>query len=172
MITTEKEALNTITTLGLPKALIDIWSGPIAPVLDSSWSRPKIYFECAEQLAGLVPGLQGLCPIVEQNGEAVIGVIPYQHRYVRFYYEDAREGDQAIEELGRGYQQFAMSLLLELADSGLNEEEFAEAARLLNFDHAERLWALCVDNDDSAIDELFESLEAPESYIRGTPRKT
>lgn len=91
---------------------------------------------------------------------------------MRFYYEDAREGDQAIEELGRGYQQFAMSLLLELADSGLNEEEFAEAARLLNFDHAERLWALCVDNDDSAIDELFESLEAPESYIRGTPRKT
>lgn len=156
---TEKEALNNLSNLDLPKALLDIWSGRVASVLDPSWSRPKVYFDGAEQLEMLVPGLQGLCPIVEQNGEAVIGIIPNQRRYVRFYYEDANKGDGAIEELGRGYQQFAMSLLLELVDSGLDDEEFAEAARLLNFNQAERLWALCVDGGDLPINELFESLE-------------
>src|SRR5262245_45591620 len=108
---TEDEAFNTFAKLGLPTVLLEICSGQVAPVLDPSWARPKVYFAGAEQLQELVPGLRGLCPIVEQNGEALIGILPDQNRYLRFYYEDARLGDQAIEELGRGYQQFAMSLL-------------------------------------------------------------
>jgi hypothetical protein len=106
----------------------------------------------------VVPGLSRLVPIVEHNGEAIIGVLPDEDRYVRFYYEDGRRGDAAIEELGHGYAQFAVTVLVEMAEYLEEKEEFLAAARLLEFDQAGELWALCEANDEEGIAELFARL--------------
>jgi hypothetical protein len=76
----------------------------------------------------IAPGLAGLCPLIETNGEAIIGWLP-DGRFVQFYYEDGKKGDAAIEVLGRNYQEFVLSLLLKLEDAGLRDEwiEFAAA---------------------------------------------
>src|SRR4051812_36161092 len=81
---------------GVPPALLDR-SPKDSALRFLSWSTPRL--ERATAVEDLVPGLAGLCPLAEQNGEAVIGLLPSSNRFVRFYYEDAREGDAAIEEL-------------------------------------------------------------------------
>jgi hypothetical protein len=94
---------------------------------------------------------------VEHNGEAIIGVLP-DDRYVRCYYEDLGKGDSAIEELGRGYAQFAMSMMLEVAEFEDDEEGFLRSARLLELAEGPELWALCMAGDDAGINALFEPL--------------
>ena len=156
----EDEALDKLRARGLPAALLDVWAGHVAEQLPAFWARPHTYFKGREALWELAPGLAGLIPIVEQNGEAIIGVLPHEDRYVQCYYEDLRHGDDAIKELGRGYQQFAMTILLRVAEYVPAEEEaeFAEAARLLEFDHGDELWALCLAGDDAGIEALFARL--------------
>jgi hypothetical protein len=59
--------------------------------------RPDSYFLGPADLEQVAPGLTGLCPLLEQNGEAIIGRLP-DGRFVRYYYEDGSKGDAAIEE--------------------------------------------------------------------------
>ena len=87
-----------------------------------------------------MPGLAGLCPLLERNGEAIMGWLP-DGRFVEVYYQDASKGDAAIEVLGRNYQEFVLSLLLELEDAGLRDE-WVEFAASLRFAHTAELIAV------------------------------
>ena len=73
---TDANVLETLRARRLPPALLDLWEGRRAEAVPWSWSKPHTYFLGPEALWELVPGLSGLLPIVEQNGEAIIGVLP------------------------------------------------------------------------------------------------
>jgi hypothetical protein len=123
----------TLIERTLPPVWVDLWAGRKTPETFrlNSWGEPHTYFLVAANFESIVPGLTGLCPLVERNGEAIMGWLP-DGRFVQFYYEDASKGDAAITVLGRNYQEFVLSLLLELEDAGQRDEwgEFAAACDL------------------------------------------
>jgi hypothetical protein len=75
-------------------------------------------------------------------------------RFVQFYYEDGLKGDAAIEVLGRNYQEFVLSLLLELEESG-SRDELIEFAVPLQFPNTAELVAIL---DRETIGEIEEAL--------------
>jgi hypothetical protein len=129
---TEADAARIIAS-SLPPVWSDVWAGRPTPAAfrENAWTKPRTYFQGAADLQRIAPGLAGLCPLFERNGEAIIGWLPESDRFVQFYYEDARQGDQAIEVLGRNYQQFVLALCLELEDAGMRDGwlELADAAQ-------------------------------------------
>jgi hypothetical protein len=85
--------------------------------------------------------------------------IVYRGRFVEYYYEDAPGGGSAIAVLGRNYQQFVLSLLMDLEEAGMREEwmQLAAAAR---FDRTAEL-AVILDRDppdDAAVDALRKQI--------------
>jgi hypothetical protein len=75
-------------------------------------------------------------------------------RFVEFYYEDGPKGDATIAVLGRNYQEFVLSLLLELEDAGLRDEWVAFAADL-QFAHTAELIAVL--DREIAAEEALEA---------------
>jgi hypothetical protein len=96
-----------------------------------------------------------LCPLIERNGEAIIGWLP-DGRFVQFYYEDGRKGDDAITVRGRNYQEFVLSLLLELEECGARDE-LVEFAGALRFAHTADLVTIL---DGESLGEIEEALSA------------
>jgi hypothetical protein len=131
MIDTPKAAAAEIRRLAFPAAFRAVWR--------SEWRQPHAYFQICHDLSNHVPALRGLCPLWEQNGEAIIGCL-VGGRFIRFYYEDAslENPDAAIELLGANYQQFATSILTELVEAGL-WDDYEEVAGLLSYKYARRL---------------------------------
>jgi hypothetical protein len=127
-VMTEAGALALIERT-LPPVWTDLWTGRETPSTFSlsSWRKPSTYFLGPADLQSHAPGLTGLCPLIERNGEAIIGRLP-DGRFVEFYYEDGLKGDAAIKILGRNYQEFVLALLLELEDIGMRDESIAFAA--------------------------------------------
>jgi hypothetical protein len=148
----EAEA-RTLIERTLPPVWSDLWSGRDTPQTFrlSAWARPHTYFLGAAELEAAAPGLTGLCPLIERNGEAILGWLP-DGRFVQVYYEDGGQGDAAIEVLGRNYQEFVLFLLLELEDAGLRDE-WVEFARVVRFAHMEELVDL-LDNEADADEAL------------------
>jgi hypothetical protein len=97
-------------------------------------------------------------PASRQNGEAIIGRLP-DGGCVRYYYEDGRKGDAAIELLGATYQEFVLTLLLELADSGL-VEELAEYGAPMQFKYTEELIAALQQSTEDDIEALRQRIAA------------
>jgi hypothetical protein len=157
---TEADATRIIAS-SFPAVWSDLWAKRETPGAfhDSGWSRPRTYFRDPAALEQAAPGLTGMCPLFERNGEAIVGWLPASDRFVEFYYEDGRDGDAAIQVLGLNYQQFLLSLCLELEDAGMRDEwmELADAAQ---FKHATELAAVLDSEpfDERAIDALRERL--------------
>jgi hypothetical protein len=138
---TEAAALALIART-LPPVWADLWVGRETPKTFrmNSWAKPHNYFLDPTGGADIAPGLAGLCPLIERNGEAILGWLP-DGRFVQFYYEDGRHGDAAIALLGRNYQEFVLSLLLELEEIGARDE-WIEFAASLQFSHTAELVAI------------------------------
>ena len=102
-----------------------------------AFAKPHNFFLDSAGLVDLAPGLAGLIPLIERNGEAILGWLP-DGRFIQFYYEDGNKGNAAIEVLGRSYQEFVLSLLLELEESAMRDE-LVEFAATLEFAHTEEL---------------------------------
>ena len=136
---TEEQARQTLLAHGIPERVLGLWGDERSPLSYFAWGKPN--FSLAEELERLAPGLKGLCPVFEQNGEAVIGYLPQSGQFVRYYYEDGREGDAAIELLGLGYQQFAGSILLKFEEAGMSDL-FDEVVSILQFKRGTELRAL------------------------------
>ena len=164
---TEVEALAHIKQT-LPPVWADLWTGrrPHRVFSLSFLKKPYTYFLGPADVGHLAPGLRGLCPLVERNGEAIIGWLP-DGRFVQFYYEDALKGNDAIAVLGRNYQEFVLSLLLELEESGMREE-LVEFAGALRFAHTAEL-VLILDRDvagDETLNAFRDRIAAErEAYI-------
>jgi hypothetical protein len=154
---TEDEAL-TIVAREFPPVFLDVWNRRVTPFRTTFWARPHTYFLGPEALAEIAPGLHGLCPLLEQNGEAIIGRLP-DGRFVRYYYEDGSRGDAAIEVLGARYQEFVLTLLLELADSGL-VEELAEFGTPMQFTYTAELIAALQQSTEDDIEALRRRVAA------------
>jgi hypothetical protein len=156
----EEQARETLLGNGVPEAVLGAWHDEGSPLRLSSWSKPR--FNLAEELERHVPGLRGLCPMFEQNGEAVVGLLPRDGRFVRYYYEDGLEGDAAIELLGQGYQQFAGTVLLSYEEAGLSEL-FDELVSLLRFERAAEFRALLDADpyDEAPFRDFLSGLAAP-----------
>lgn len=151
---TEHQARETLLANGVPKGLLGAWVDQQSPFRNLMWGKPD--FALAEKLESRVPGLKGLCPLFEESREAVIGLLPGTGRFVQFAYEDASEGDAAIELLGSGYQQFACSVLLKFEDAGLSEF-FDELVDILQFARGAELRALLDADpyDDRAVEMFY-----------------
>lgn len=123
----------------LPPAWADLWTGRTTSKTFRlcSFAKPHNFFLDAAGMVDIAPGLAGLSPLVERNGEAILGWLP-DGRFVQFYYEDGKKGDAAIEVLGRNYQEFVLSLLLELEESGMRDN-LIEFAATLQFAHTAEL---------------------------------
>ena len=136
---------------GVPAALLGR-SIKDSPLRFLFWSPPNL--ERAAELVDFVPGPAGFCPLAEENGEAVIGLLPDSNRFVRVYYEDG-----AIEELGTGYQQFAATVLLWFEQAGLRDE-FEDAAVVLGFEKTSTLRNLldAQPYDEEAVERFRASL--------------
>lgn len=143
---------------GVPEALLDR-SANDSPLRFLFWRTPRL--ERVTELRNLIPALADLCPLAEENGEAVIGFLPSDNRFIRFYYEDAHQGEAAIEELGVGYQQFAATVLLWFEEAGLRDE-LEDAAVILGFRKTSTLRELldAEPYDDEAVERFRESLAA------------
>lgn len=139
MIDTPASAAAEVYRLRLPDVFQTVWKGTQPEVLRHEWQQPRNYFEVCHELAERVPALAKLCPLWEQNGEAIIGCLN-SGRFIRFYYEDAGVEDPtaSISVLGENYQQFVTSLLTELVTAGL-WDEYDEVAELLHYNFAREL---------------------------------
>jgi hypothetical protein len=113
-------ALAELRRRGLPDVFGRIWSTGRVGTLGHIGHAPDRYFRLAADLTARVPGASGLCPLWEQNGEAVVGLLP-SGDYVRIYYEDVGLGDAAIERFAGNYREFVAAVLEELAEAGLEE---------------------------------------------------
>src|SRR5262245_13889501 len=142
---------------GVPPALLDSATASGSPFRLLSWGAPN--FPRANALESLAPGLAGMCPLAEEDGAAIVGFLPASNQFVRYYYEDGRLGDAAIEILGTGYDQFAATILLQFEEAGLGDE-FDEAARLLAFRRVDELRRLLDTEpyDDEAVEAFRASL--------------
>jgi hypothetical protein len=138
---TESAALALIEQR-LPPVWADLWSGreTTKTFWVCSFAKPHTFFLDPAGGTDIAPGLAGLCPLIERNGEAIIGWLP-DGRFVQFYYEDGNQGDAAIKVLGNNYQEFVLSLLLELQESGMRDE-LIEFAATLQFAHTAELVAI------------------------------
>ena len=135
---TEARAL-TLIERTLPPVWADLWTGreTTRTFWLCSFAKPHNFFLDAAGMVDIAPGLAGLTPLIERNGEAILGWLP-DGRFVQFYYEDGKKGDAAIEVLGRNYQEFVLSLLLELEESGMRDN-LIEFAANLQFAHTAEL---------------------------------
>jgi hypothetical protein len=122
-----------------------------------SFAKPHTFFLDPAGLMEIAPGLAGLCPLLERNGEAIMGWLP-DGRFVQFYYEDGKKGEAAIKVLGRNDQEFVLSLLLGLEESG-TRHELIEFAATLQFAHTEELVTI-LDREDAGEREGQEALSA------------
>src|SRR5262245_45465682 len=152
---TPETARRVLLAHGVPPALVDSATAPGSPFRLLSWGNPN--FQRASELESLVAALAGICPLAEEDGEAVVGLLPASDRFVRYYYEDRPLGDAAIELLGTGYDQFAATILLQFEEAGLGDE-FDEAARVLAFRQVDELRRLLDTEpyDEEAV-ELFRT---------------
>jgi hypothetical protein len=142
MIDTPASAAAEVQRLKLPDVFRAVWNSTQPEVLRHEWRQPRAYFEICHELAERVPVLANLCPLWEQNGEAIIGCLNGE-RFIRFYYEDAglKERAASVSVLGENYQQFVTSVLTELVEAGL-WGEFDEVAGLLQYNHTKELRAV------------------------------
>jgi len=136
---TEENAGAMLIGHGVPEALLGVWAGVDGPLRYFSWHKPD--FALAEELERRVPGLRALCPLFEDNGEAVIGYLPEGGRFIRYYYEKAASGDAAIELAGSGYQQFACWIVLQAAEAGF-VDLLEQLVSYLRFTRGDELLAL------------------------------
>jgi hypothetical protein len=152
----EQQARQQLLAAGVPDRALLAWHDP-SSILRIAFTKPNFRF--AENLESAVPGLAGLIPIFERNGEAVLGYLPETSRFVQFYYEDGLRGDDAIQVLAVGYQQFAAHVLLEFEDSGLSSD-FEVVSETLEFRRAAELRRLIDADpyDDSAVETFFRAL--------------
>jgi hypothetical protein len=158
---TETDARNLLLAHGIPEAVLDVWRGESSSSpLRTMWAAPD--FRMAKEVEDCVPGLAGLVPIFEQNGEAVVGYLPPGKRFVRVYYEDGALGEEAIEVMGIGYPQFAGKVLLEFEEAGL--EYYSELVTILQFEHGSELRALLDAEayDDDAMARFHSGLASGE----------
>jgi hypothetical protein len=139
MIDTPASALAEVQRLRLPVVFRTVWDGTQPDVIRHEWRQPRAYFEICHELAERVPVLTELCPLWEQNGEAIIGHLPGE-RFIRFYYEDAGAEDPlaSISVLGENYQQFVTSVLIELVEAGL-WNKYDEVAGMLHYSYTREL---------------------------------
>src|SRR5262245_18070138 len=91
---TPETARRVLLAHGVPPALVDLATAPGSPFRLLSWGNPD--FQRASELESLVPALAGICPLAEEDGEAVVGLLPASDRFVRYSYEDRPLGDAAI----------------------------------------------------------------------------
>lgn len=162
---TESEAKEALLAAGIPSGVLDVWGNvqtrPMGRLqkhpLGIAFGPPN--YDVADELRSKIPGLRELIPICEQNGEAVVGYLPGQRHFVRFYYEDGLDGTDAIEIVGRGYQHFTATILLEYEEAGLTEH-YAPLAELLGFHGALDLRKLldAEPYDDDAVKRFHERL--------------
>lgn len=164
-IMTEAAAL-TLIERTLPPVWADLWTGreTTKTFWVCSFAKPRNFFLDAADVVDIAPGLAGLSPLIERNGEAILGWLP-DGRFVQFYYEDGKKGDAAIEVLGRNYQEFVLSLLLELEESDMRDK-LLEFAATLQFAHTAELVTI-LDRGIAGEDE--EALSAFRDRIARNP---
>lgn len=150
-------ARTVLLAKGLPVELLDAIVLRQRPFSLLSWREPDFAF--AKALEDLATDLRGMCPIAEQNGEAVVALLPETDTFISYYYEDGREGNAAITILAKGYRQFAAGILVGFEESGLRDE-LMEAAVILRFQELGQLLELldAEPYDDDALESFISRL--------------
>ncbi len=161
-------AIAEIDRRGFPRFFRQIWDETL-PAL-SLFQKPWRYFGTCHDLIERVSGLSKLCPLWEQNGEAIIGCLS-NDVFIRFYYEDAGQENPnaSIEVLGKNYQQFATTILVELIESG-RWDDFDEMTTFLKYQRASELRTILEGYTDEAGEANLSRFR--ESLISDTLRES
>jgi hypothetical protein len=154
-IRSQQDVLAKVRELGLPRVFESIALGELPGLLGTLYNDINSW-EIIDDLVVHVPELMGTCPFWDQNGDAVIGVLP-SGQYVRFYYEDG--GSEDIEVLGENYQQFVTALMLGWADAGL-EDHFEVMSDILEYRHLPELRRLLDSYDEETGEAALEEFKA------------
>ena len=169
MIDTPASAIAEIRRLGLPDMFREVMEETLADdetvpaYLRWNSKFPRVYFGLCHDLAERVPDLKSLCPLWQENGEAIIGRLA-DGSYVEFYYEDAglENPETSVRVLGKNYQQFVTTILTRLAEAGLWKEYATEVGNTLEFKHLKELENLLEawteEHVDKELDRFRDSL--------------
>ena len=134
MILTKDEALAQLRSNGFPPIFFRIWQGKMHRALIGSCAEPRRYFQLAHSLRASFPKAEGYLPLWETNLEAAVAYDTVNGVYIRYCY-----GDPGDEVLGKSYQQFLTAFFIELADSGVGDEELDTLAAEFGYTHLEEL---------------------------------
>jgi hypothetical protein len=150
------ESLNTIRTLGLAPVFESLYFGREVPANVAVYMRYPNMFRNATlaQCEPLTEG--GLVPIVDDgNGYNICLFDPRRGAFVVKFIE---EPHRVVREFA-SWQQYLAYALLEIADSGLSEEELVEVAQATGFKRTGELIALLREMEslpDREIDQRCE----------------
>lgn len=150
------ESLNAIRTLGLAPVFESLYFGREVPANLAVYMRyPKMFRNATlAQCEPLTEG--GLVPIVDDgNGYNICLFDPRRGAFVVKFIE---EPHRVVREFA-SWQQYLAYALLEIADSGLSEEELVEVAQATGFKRTGELVALLREMEslpDRAIDQRCE----------------
>jgi hypothetical protein len=140
MFMNEIDTLEAISTRGYPVIFQRIAQNDVPISLGCMCEPVKMYYRLLPDLYERFPRSRGYLPLWEENMHAVVAFDDSREAYVKYYY-----GDEEDKVLANSYQQFISVALLELAGSGLPDEELEEVAALLDYSH---------------VTEFFQHLEA------------
>lgn len=134
MIESAENALSEIEKRGIfPAIFRQIYQGHIPLELVGSCAPPRQYFELAQDNVLLLPSAKNWLPLWESNSEEIVAFDIANENYIRHYY-----GTTDVETLGKSYQQFVSTFLLELVDSGI-WNELDEVAEMFEYKHTDKL---------------------------------
>jgi hypothetical protein len=150
------ESLNAIRALGLAPVFESLYFGREVPANLAVYMGYPAVFRSATlaQCAPLTEG--GLVPIVDDgNGQRICLFDPGAGGFVVKFLDEPRE---IVREFS-SWQQYLAYALLEMADSGLSEDELIEVAEATGFTRTADLVAVLHEMEslpDSAVDERSE----------------
>lgn len=150
------ESLNTIRSLGLAPVFEDLYFGREVPAGLSIYMRyPGTFHDLTMKEGGpLTKG--GLIPIVDDgSGDTICLFDPAANRFVLKAIDDPRE----IVRTFASWQQYLAYALLQIADSGLDDEELMELAQVTGFTRARELAMLLREMESLPDDEVDERSE-------------
>jgi len=123
-------------------------------------STPLDYFAVSNGVDEIVSDLKELIPLWVDNGDCVVGYSPSRKEFIKFYYEDGGQENpnERISSLGKNYQQFLTSLLLEFyeADEIAHIDKFSELFQYQHLDELKNIMG--TDPSEEDLEEFIGSL--------------
>ena len=151
MIKNNKQALQAIELLNFSQPILKVINGKVPSYIKDEYKKPTTYYKVLSRI-NQIEDLTNYIPLWEMNHEGIFLLNSQNQNFYSYYY-----GDESFELLGENYDQFITSILIDLADSGLEEDELEEASSTFDYKHWKNLNKV-IDEDEKIIQAFKEKL--------------